>query len=388
MAKTVGIICEYNPFHSGHKYQIDKIKSELPDAKIVAIMSGNATQRAYFTIFEKHQRAKAALNMGVDLVLELPFPYSSSCAEIFAYGGVQIAEKIGCDYLYFGTETAEISDLYKIADLTYSSEYEARLKHYLNDKKTSFITAREKALFDLGFVAPLKSNDMLALEYVRAIKAMGAKLEARVIKRVGKDYNDLGVGEFMSASGIREKYYDSGEFLSVPNELRDLYTDLAKNGKILDFTAFKQLLYRHALIASRQELEASFDSTKELASLIKDAAVSAKSADEFIESLSSKSYTRSRIIRVLIYSIFKIKAIDKELNYTRLLGATDMGREIIKNAKKSGLCIITKHSDAHALTPREREALELDYNLDMLYLSLLSSGEEPSGAFKQMPILK
>ncbi len=388
MARVVGIICEYNPFHLGHKYQIDEIKREVPDAKIVAIMSGNATQRASLAIFEKHKRAEAALNLGADLVLELPFPYSSSCAEIFAEGGVSIAEKIGCDYLYFGTEKAKVSDLYDACDALASPEFEVRIRERLQNKRESYITAREKALFDLGFSVKLEANDMLALEYVRAIKKMGAKIEPRAIKRIGNGYNDTSVGEFMSASGIREKYQSDGEFLSVPESTREQYYALASEGKILDFDAFNALLYRYALLCEQSELEGTFDSTPELASLIKNAVVNSKNADEFLQALSSKAFTRARILRVLLYSIFNVKSIERELNYTRLLGANDGGKEILKNAKKSGLCVITKHSDSRTLSEKEKEALSLDYALDMLYLSLQKSPDAPSEAYKKMPILK
>ncbi len=388
MAKIVGIICEYNPFHLGHKYQIDKIREEMHDVKIVAIMSGNATQRGELTIFEKHKRAESALNMGVDLVLELPFPYSSSCAEIFALGGVQIAEKIGCNYLYFGAENLQTDELYKIADALDTKEYEACLKKHLSDKTVSYPTAREKALFDLGFKGALLSNDILAIEYVRAIKSTASEIEPRVIKRTGKGYSDVSVGEIMSAGGIREKYYKDGEIISVPKENSDLYCSLAKDGEILDLYAFKSLLYRHALITSQLDLASVFDSTPELAALIKDASVSSKNADEFLNGLSSKSYTRARIMRVLLYSLFGVKSIDRELSYTRLLGANERGREIIKNAKKSPLAVITKHSDMRVLTEGQREALSLDYALDTLYLSLLKSGEAPSEAYKKMPIIK
>lgn len=388
MAKIVGIICEYNPFHLGHKYQIDKIREEMPDAKIVAIMSGNATQRGELTIFEKHKRAESALNMGVDLVLELPFPYSSSCAEIFALGGVQIATGIGCDYLYFGTENAKTSDLYAIADALASEEYDSCLKKHLQNKAVSYLCARQKALFDLGFKETLLSNDILAIEYVRAIRSTKSLIEPRVIKRKGKSYNDSSVGEIMSASGIRAKYYNDGEIISVPNANFDLYCELANGGKVLDLNSFNSLLFHHALITPLTVLSSVFDSSSELASLIKDAAVSSKSADEFLEKLSSKSFTRSRIMRVLLYSIFEVKDIARELSYTRLLGANKSGRQILKNAKKSGLTVITKHSDTRALTNGQREALSLDYSLDMLYLSLLKNGEAPSEAYKKMPMLK
>ena len=229
---------------------------------------------------------------------------------------------------------------------------------------------------------------MLALEYVRAIKKTGAKIEARVIKRLGNGYNDLSCGEIMSASGIRQKYSESGKFPSVPTEVEPIYSALANEGKILDFGAYKQLLYRHALLVNEGELECIFDSSRELASFIKDTALDAKNSDEFIEKLSSKSFTRSRLMRVLLYSILGVKDVKKELSFTRLLASTKTGREILKNAKKSGLTVITKHSDGRALSQAEKEILELDYKLDTLYLSLLKNGECPSDAYKIMPILK
>ena len=113
---VVGIISEYNPFHLGHKYQIDKIREEINDAKIVAIMSGNTVERGEFSIFDKQKRAEIAISCGIDAVFEMPFPYSCSTAEIFASAGVEIATKLGCDYLYFGTEKCNIEYLTNVVE--------------------------------------------------------------------------------------------------------------------------------------------------------------------------------------------------------------------------------------------------------------------------------
>ena len=147
---VIGVICEYNPFHLGHKYQIDKIKEENKDAKIVAIMSGNAVQRGELAIFDKQIRAEIALICGADMVLEMPFPYSSATAEIFANAGVEIATKIGCDYLYFGTENCDLEYLKEVANAVDSPRLEEKISSYLSDKSLSYISAKQKALSDLG----------------------------------------------------------------------------------------------------------------------------------------------------------------------------------------------------------------------------------------------
>ena len=194
MSRIVGIICEYNPFHNGHLYQIETIKNEIEDAKIVAIMSGNTTQRGQFSMLSKYKRAEIALESGVDLVLEMPFPYSSSSAEIFATAGVEIAAEIGCTDLCFGTENCNIDYISSVAQAIDSCEFERLISSELVDKKSSYIVAREKALLALGFNVSLLSNDMLGVEYVRAINKKGARITPFAIKRQGAGYNDLSLG--------------------------------------------------------------------------------------------------------------------------------------------------------------------------------------------------
>ena len=170
MPKVIAVITEYNPFHNGHKYQIDRIREENKDSIIIVIMSGNIVQRGEFAIVDKYARAKMAIKCGVDAVFELPYPYSGSSAEIFAYGGVSIAQSLGAEVLYFGTETSDIKKLEMLADIIDSDEFNTMLNSIPNYKEYSYPILKQIVLENLGYTIPKGSNDILAIEYIRQIK--------------------------------------------------------------------------------------------------------------------------------------------------------------------------------------------------------------------------
>jgi cytidyltransferase-like protein len=212
--KLAAIIAEYNPFHNGHKYQIDKARELLDeDLAIVAIMSGNYTQRGELAIADKTYRARAAVLGGVNLVIELPFPYSSSSAEIFATSGVHIANSIGADYLIFGSECGDIDALKKAADILNSEEFKNNLEQIKCSKSSDTMgypqiveAAYRKcdgANIQLDISTP---NNILAIEYIKAIKALGAYLTPITIKRSGAGYSDGDIVKgqaLQSATAIR-----------------------------------------------------------------------------------------------------------------------------------------------------------------------------------------
>ena len=383
----VGIISEYNPFHLGHKYQIDKIREEINDAKIVAIMSGNTVERGEFSIFDKQKRAEIAISCGIDAVFEMPFPYSCSTAEIFASAGVEIATKLGCDYLYFGTEKCNIEYLTKVASAVDSPEFERLISDEIKDKSQSYITAKEKALKNMGFDSLMLSNDMLAVEYIRAINAKKSPIIPRAIKRVGAGYNDKNEQEIMSATAIREYIYNENKLLSVPNNAKCIYEKAIIDGEILDNEKALDFLHKMALVLPREAFDSAFDSSKEIGAIIKDAALSSINGKEFISNLNSKAYTSARIKRALLYAVFSVKNIDKAPKFTFLLAANKSGREIISKSS-SDLTIITKHSDGKELDFDSKSHFELSYQIDKIYLSLLKSPKAPENAYKTIPLIK
>ena len=388
MADVVGIICEYNPFHKGHQYQIQQIKREIPNAAIVAIMSGNIVQRGGFAMLDKYERAKIALECGVNAVFEMPYPYCGSTAEIFARAGVEIAEGLGCDYLYFGTECGDIERLEKIACAIDSPLLEERLREELENKENGYIVAKKRALESMGVELPRSSNDMLAIEYIRAIKNGQYSLKYRSVKRVGAEYNDTHVCDIMSATAIRKAFGENGEILSVPEHTVGRYRALAANGEMLDNRKEKQLLHSHAIMYG-DTIKNAFDSSKEVGALIAKKAKEAKNSIAFLDSLTSKVYTASRLKRVLMYSLFDITEIEKNVAFTLLLGIDSKGQQLLNEIKKrKKLCVITKHSDSRNLDKKAKEMLETVYRVDMVHRLLLTSQGVPSEAYKNKPIIK
>ena len=204
-------------------------------------MSGNTVQRGEFAITDKYTRAECALSGGADLVIELPYPYCGSTAELFAYAGVKIASELGAEVLYFGTESDNIDALEKIANAIDSEDFDAIYTKSCNDKSLSYPVKREMALSELGYEIPKTSNDILAIEYIRQIIKNKYKIEYRSIKRIGVGYNDESIAEIMSASGIRKAFYENNEFYSIPQSALEILEREKEEGRILDFEAAQEI---------------------------------------------------------------------------------------------------------------------------------------------------
>lgn len=384
MKNIAAVICEYNPFHSGHKYQIDKIRERSGGATVICIMSGNITQRGEFAFLDKYARAKAAILCGADAVFEMPFPYSTSCAEIFAAAGVELSCKLGADTLYFGTEDKNIAELEKIAECAIDDTFGKRVKLKLKSC-TSYIEAKDKVLQEDGFTIPTLPNDILALEYICAIKKNKHNMKYESIKRVGAGYKDESVCDIMSATAIRKHFYKEDKILSAPENAGEFYKELISDGKVLDEKKEKEFLFRYALSQDPLSFDLSFDSGVGIGNLIHSVAVKSKTADDFLLSLASKSYTLSRLKRIIIYSLFGITTMDKLPKYTVLLSANQKGREV---AKKANIPVVTKITDAKKLDPVSQKAFYKEMRTDELYMSLLKEQKVAYEAYIMAPFIK
>lgn len=388
MRHVVGIISEYNPFHNGHKYQIDKIREEMQDAIIIAIMSGNVVQRGEFAMMDKYDRAKIALECGVDGVFEIPYPYCGSTAEIFANAGVEIAFRLGCEYLYFGIENDNLEPIEKIAEIIDSNEFEAGMKDCILNKKESYISAKSLTLKKFGYELPSKSNNILAVEYIRAIKNKKIDLKYRAIKRVGADYNSLEICQIMSASAIRKSFYENNQILSVPENIKDIYRDVVNKKRILDIKITSKLYHTFSLM-NYQKIAECFDSNKEIGALVEKKANGCANSQEFLDLLTSKSFTNSRVKRAILYAMFQIESVDFAPKFTFMLGANEGARKIVNFARKNNdFIIITKHADIEKLSDESKKIAEKRYVVDSLYNTLLLSPKAPSDAYKNRPIIK
>ncbi len=388
MAEIIAIICEYNPFHNGHKYQIYKIRENFPNATIVAIMSGNVTQRASFAMFDKYTRASVAISMGVNAVLELPFPFSSSNAEVFAKAGVKIATEIGATHLCFGSESGDLEHLSAIADAIDSDLFENEIKDQLNVRNESYISAKENALLKLGERLPKSPNDILVVEYLRAIKKYGSKITPFAIKREGAGYSDLSVQGIMSASAIRHEFYKHNTLLSIPDVAKEIFEQDIKDGAYLDENLAKEFIFRFAVTEKPENYATTFDTPDGCGFFISKIAKDSCNSNEFFLRLSSKVWTTSRLKRILMSQLFGVESANENKIFTTLLACDKEGRTLIKNIRKNtGISILTKHSDSKKFEGEKLKNFEISCRVDELYYTFLKNPKKPSDAYRKKSVI-
>ena len=333
--EVTGIICEYNPLHLGHKKQIDLIKATNPDDGIVCLMSGNYVQRGAPAIIDKSLRAQSAILSGADLVLELPITACLSSAEGFAREGVRILSGF-CQRLCFGAETADKSTLLSSAEALLSPAFPPAL-HTQLDKGLSFPAARQAALQSMGLQSDSLSlpNDILATEYCKAILSLGLSMEPFPIKREGNYHDYDADAQNPSATAVRAQMLRGDDWSSfVPEGAKELFSHAPLHGLFLGEQA---ILYRlHTMTDA--EFEALPYGGEGLWRKLMANARKYASLEDMITATKSKRYTRTRLDRMVMCAYLGItdEAITSPAPYTRVLAFNDKGREILKEARKTG----------------------------------------------------
>lgn len=361
MTNVVGIIAEYNPFHNGHAYHLEQSKELAKADYVIAVVSGNFVQRGNVSLINKWDKAEMALTNGADLVIELPTVYSISSAENFAYGAVKILNSLNIvDYISFGTELDDINILDKCADILYKQpqKFVNLLNHELS-KGLSFPKARENALLmylnDIRTYSNVLSspNNILAIEYLKALKKLRSPIKPIAVKRKNAGYNDLEItNNFASATAIRKKLIDNKPAglskLMPPNSYRVLYNSIQKGHYVKDITNFEKEIIFTLRKMSLKEIANLPDVTEGLEHAIKNAANSCNTIDEFMNIIKTKRYTNTRIQRILLYALLGItkddmKASTKVQPYIRVLGMNKKGKDLISVISRSNpnLNIIT-----------------------------------------------
>lgn len=333
---TVGIICEYNPLHLGHKKQIDRIREVFgPEVTIVCVMSGNYVQRGAPAIIDKSYRAKAAVLSGADLVLELPVTTSLSSAEGFAAGGVKILGKL-CDYLCFGAETADADALLAAARAQLSPEFPPLLRQALETGK-SFPAARQAALEQMGIDASLLSqpNNILGVEYCKAILAQASTMKPYPIHREGSYHAEIADSENPSATAVRNLMLISHNWRScVSKQVRSVF----ENAPLHALAAGERAILAKLRTMTDAEFEALPYGSEGLWRKFMHACREEATLEAIIAATKSKRYTRTRIDRMVMCAFLGItkELLESEVPYSRVLAFNDRGREILKAAKKDG----------------------------------------------------
>lgn len=369
--KVIGLITEYNPFHNGHLYHLEKSKEISESEYSVVVMSGNFVQRGEPALVDKWTRARMAIDNGVDLVIELPTVYAVQSAEFFAYGAVKLLDRLGIiDSIVFGSESGDISILKKIADVLVDEpkEYKKLLKHFI-DLGNTFPKARSKALIEYfklnncetsnNLLDILSSpNNILAIEYLKALNRINSKIIPHTIKRLGASYHSKElVGNLSSASAIRNHLFKNGAFEQISNvipfaTLMYLNQFKEKYGSFNSFNNYTQVLFYLLRSKNKKSFKNILDIEEGLENRIKKCCFDCNSIDELLECLKTKRYTYTRLQRILLHILLNI---DRESFlslhkygplYIRVLGSNKKGLKILKKIKEnSTLPIITKFAD-------------------------------------------
>ena len=353
MSKVLGIIAEYNPFHNGHLYHLQKSLQETGSSYSIAMISGNFTQRGSTSLIDKWSKAEIALKNGIDLVLELPVLYAISSAENFAEGAIKILNSLKVvDYISFGSETGNISTLDVIADVLFKEPkgYKNILSHELH-KGISFPKARENALLmylnDIRRFSNVLSspNNILGIEYLKALKKLKSPIIPVTMERYSAGYHDTTyAGNVASSTAIRNIVKNNGwDILRkvVPDNTFSTLLESIKVGHIVpDISVFEKQIIYNLRRMSIEEIAELPDVSEGLEYAIKNTANSCNSVVEFLNMIKSKRYTNTRLQRILLYALLGITKKDIDLSkkvipYIRVLGFNDKGKYLISEVAKA-----------------------------------------------------
>ena len=371
---NVGIVCEYNPFHRGHRKQMSVIREKYgAETGIICAMSGNYVQRGHPAIFDKILRAEAALRCGADLVVELPVTTVLSSAEGFASGGVAVLSKL-CDGLCFGAETAGPDLLEQTAQALLSADFPPLLRREL-DRGRSFPAARQAALEAMGLPGKLleSPNNILAVEYCKAIIRQASPMKPLPIFRAGSYHAEEADFENPSATSLRLRLQKG---LDVSAYLPEAAGQVFAGAPIHTLEAGERAILGKLRTMSEAEFEALPFGTEGLWRKLMRESRSQATLEDIASAVKSKRYTRSRIDRMILCAYLSITAemMNRDIPYVRVLGFSNRGREILNGAKKSGFFVNAGQPVIHPLW-------ELEQKWDDLY-GLFQEGTpgRPGGA--------
>ena len=326
--KTIGIICEYNPFHNGHLYHLNKIKELYPDSLIVLVLNGYFLERGDISIISKQNKTKLALEHGIDLIVELPFVYGTQSADVFANISISILEELKCDYVIFGSECNNLEKLNQITDYTLNNheKYNKCVKEYL-DKGLNYPTALAKAInIDFTF----NSNDLLGISYLKSIKTNNFKIEPLTIKRTNNYLDIKSNDKIISATNIRNKFQNNIDISKyVPSSTLKFIKNISLNN------CFNLLKYK---IITEHDLSIYLDVDEGIENRLKKIITECKNIEELIEKTKSKRYTYNKIRRMFVHILIGFTKEDNKklsFDYLKILGFNKNGKNYLNKIKKN-----------------------------------------------------
>ena len=380
--KSVGIICEYNPFHNGHLYHLEKVKELYPNYTIILIMSGSFTQRGDASIINKWDKTSIALNYGVDIVIELPYVFATESADKFAHASIELLDYMGVEAIVFGSESNNIDKLYELAKIQLNNKkYDKLVKKYL-DEGINYPTALSKALYEITGKKIDKPNDILALSYIREIIKQESDIKPISIKR-NNDYNSLELNDGMtSASSIRYALYNKENIENyIPEE-----TEECLDKPVFNQDYFSLLKYK---ILTEDDLSIYQTVDEGIENRLKKYIVSSKTLDEFLLKIKTKRYTYNKLNRMFNHIICNFTKEEaerlNEIEYIRILGFSYKGQDYLnKNKKEIELPIITRFTNDY-------EMLNIEYRTTCVYATIMDEKDKIKlieSEYKNPPIIR
>lgn len=401
--KTAGIVAEYNPFHTGHAYQIEQTRNSLGDETgIIAVMSGNWVQQADCAIADKWTRARLALLGGADLVLELPTVWACSTAESFARGAIELLEATGVvTHLSFGSECGDLEGLKSVADCLDRPEYHAGLSRFL-DKGMTFAAARQNVVQDLlgeeRSTLLSTPNNNLGIEYIRSLNALGSSIQPMTVRREGAAHNSLGAlggdtPSFVSATAIRDRLmngnWDWCKPYLVPGGRAILENNMIGLPALEQVSRVMLARVRTMTAADWAQLPDS-GQAEGLPHRLEEAGRKCTCVDEFFSMVKTKRYTRARLERLLLWAYLELTESDRPKSppYLRVLGFNPKGQDLLKQMKKSAsLPILTKPAHAKGLDTPGRILFEREARCTDLYDLCFASVPVPGREWTTGPVV-
>lgn len=371
--KKIGIICEYNPFHNGHMYHIEKIKEMYPESLIVLVMSSSFTERGDISILNKWEKTEIALHYGIDLVIELPFVFSSQSADIFAKGAINILKELRVDILVFGSESNDPQKLIDIAKIQLENkEYDNIVKQYL-DKGENYPTAMSKALSNICKDTITLPNDILGLSYTKEILKQNANIEIVTIKRTNDFHNKELNNKIVSASAIRNNLNDENLNNYVPDITYNFLKEKKQNNNYFNYLKYK--------ILTEQEGISKYQTVDEgIHNRILKYIEEVNSIEELIQKIKTKRYTYNKLHRMfthILCGFTKEDAKNIKINYIRVLGFNNKGiKHLNKIKKETTLPIITNFKKEYD------NLLKQETKIDKLYALITNNDID----YKRKPI--
>lgn len=379
---SVGIICEYNPFHNGHLYHLNEVKRLFPDHTIILVMSGNFTQRGDASLMSKWKKTDLALQYGVDLVVELPFVFATQSADVFAKASIEILTELKVDHLVFGSEC---NDLKRLTDMAHAQldhkKYDKYVKQYL-DEGLNYPTALSKALYEITGKRIDKPNDILGITYIREIIKQDSQIKPHTIKR-NNDYNSIELNDTItSASSIRYALSQNEDVhLYVPEKTMDHLKQVHFLNDYFSFLKYK--------ILTDPNLEQYMTVDEGIENRIYKYIIEAKDLNELILKIKTKRYTYNKLNRMFLHILTGFTKEENDeidsIEYIRLLGFSNNGRNYLKSIKSDvDVPIITNYSGIKS------KILDIELRATAVYASTLPEKEKIemiTSEYKNIPII-